>query len=157
MSRARKSPSRARPRKGLWLIAIFKLAKGLILLAVGIGALSLLHEDVATRVAGWLEAWRVDPKNHFIHLLIRKLWSVDDAQLIKLSVGTFFYAALMLTEGVGLALHKRWAEYFTVFATSSFVPLEVYELVQAFSVVKVLVIIVNLAIVAYLIIGLRKK
>ena len=157
MAKRRKDKPRAKPRRGLWLIAGFKLAKGITLLALGLGAFSLLHDDVATEVTHWFEAWRVDPKNHFIHLLIRKLWSVDDRDLIKLGVGTFFYAFVMLTEGIGLALRQRWAEYFTVFATSSLVPLEVYELVQAFSVLKLLVIVVNLAIVAYLILGWRQK
>jgi len=45
----------------------------------------------------------------------------------------------MLTEGVGLALRKRWAEYLTIIATSSLIPLEVYELIQHFSVMKILV------------------
>ena len=45
----KKPKTRSPLRKGIWLIAIFKLLKGLILLAVGIGALSLLHEDAAAR------------------------------------------------------------------------------------------------------------
>jgi len=84
-----------------------------------------------------------------------KVWKVDDASLVKISAGTFFYAGLLLTEGIGLALHKRWAEYFTIFTTASLIPLEVYELVQEFSATKIVVIIVNLGIVAYLALGLR--
>lgn len=125
-------------------------------MVVGIGALSLLHDNVAARVTHWLTALRVDPQNHYIHLAMRKLWSVDDAKLVEISAGTFFYAALMLTEGVGLALHKKWAEYFTIFATGSFIPLEIYELALDFSIAKILVIAVNVAVVVYLVIGLRQ-
>jgi uncharacterized membrane protein (DUF2068 family) len=98
---------------------------------------------------------RVDPDNHFIHMLLRKLWSVNDRKLIELSAGTFFYAGLMLTEGIGLALHKRWAEYLTVFATASLIPLEIYELVKHFSLTKIGLILINVAIVLYLIRALR--
>ena len=124
---------------------------------MGIGALSLLHEDAAAQVTEWIAQLGVDPQNHFIHKLISRLWNVDDKKLEAISAGTFFYAALMLTEGLGLALRKRWAEYFTLVVTSSFVPLEVYELSRHFSVMKIFVIVVNLAIVVYLAFGLRKQ
>jgi len=156
MSRKRKTKSRPN-RKGIWLIVAFKFFKGLLLLAAGIGALSLLHENAAAQVTAWLEKIGVDPGNHYIHGLIRRLWNVDDAKLEAISAGTFFYAGLMLTEGVGLALHKKWAEYFTIIATSSFLPLELYELIHHFSYAKILVIVVNLAVVAYLVWGLRGK
>ena len=148
--------SRSDPhRRGIWLIAIFKIVKALLLLAVGIGALSLLHADVAARATHWINLLRVDTDNHFIHLLLKKLLSVDDRKLIELSVGTFFYAGLMLTEGIGLALQKRWAEYFTVFATASLIPLEIYELVKHLSLTKIALILINVAIVLYLIRALR--
>ena len=153
----KKTKSRAKVRKGLWLIAAFKLFKGLILLTIAVGALSLLHENVAARVTHWIEILRVDRRNYFIHALIRKLWKVDDASLVKLGAGTFFYSGLLLTEGIGLALRKRWAEYFTIFTTASLIPLEVYELVQEFSPTKIVVIVVNLVIVAYLALGLRAR
>ena len=156
MSRKHKTKSRPN-RKGIWLIVAFKFFKGLLLLAAGIGALSLLHENAAAQVTAWLEKIGVNPGNHYIHGLIRKLWNVDDTKLQAISAGTFFYAALMLTEGVGLALHKKWAEYFTIIATSSFLPLELYELIHQFSYAKILVIVVNLAVVAYLVWGLRDK
>ena len=125
-------------------------------MAAGIGALSLLHEDVAAEITHWIEVFRVDPENHFVHALIRKLWAVDDKKLVEISAGTFFYAALVLTEGIGLALRRKWAEYFTIFATASLIPLELYELAQKFSFMKIVVIAVNIAVVIYLAIGLRE-
>jgi uncharacterized membrane protein (DUF2068 family) len=155
MVKRKQTGTRSKPRKGLLLIVVFKLVKGLILVAVGIGALSLLHGDVAARVTHWIEVLRADPKNHFIHGLIRKLWKVDDTRLIEISAGTFFYAGVVLTEGIGLALRRKWAEYFTIFATASLIPLEIYELVQKFSFLKILVIAANVVVVIYLAIGLR--
>jgi uncharacterized membrane protein (DUF2068 family) len=143
--------------KWLLLIAAFKLFKGLLLVAVGVGALSLIHKDAAAHVAGWISAIRVDPDNHYAHRALSRLSLVGDKQLEELSVGTFFYAGMLLTEGVGLWLHKHWAEYFTVFATGAFIPLEIYELYEHFSATKVAVLLTNVAVVIYLIARLRTR
>jgi uncharacterized membrane protein (DUF2068 family) len=142
--------------RGLQLIAAFKLLKGFALLAVGIGALKLLHKDVAALIEHWINIFRVDPHNHFIHSLLVKLSILDDRRLKELSVGTFVYSAIFFTEGIGLALRKRWAEYFTVITTSSLLPIEIYELGKHASVGKGIALLVNFAVVAYLARELRR-
>jgi uncharacterized membrane protein (DUF2068 family) len=142
--------------RGLLLIAAFKLIKGLALLALGIGALKLLHRDVAAEIAQWIDVLRVDPHNHYIRLLLEKLGMVDDRKLKALSIGTFFYSALFLTEGIGLALRKRWAEYLTIISTASLLPLEIYEIVKRASSPRIVVLIANIAIVVYLVIEVRR-
>ncbi len=142
--------------RGLMLIAAFKLLKGFALIAVGIGALHLLHRDVAAIADRWINAFRVDPHNRFIHWLLAKLPMVNDKKLKELSVGTFIYAAVFLTEGTGLALQKRWAEYFTIITTGSFLPLEVYEIIHHVTVAKVVALIINVAVVVYLVRELRR-
>jgi uncharacterized membrane protein (DUF2068 family) len=143
--------------RGLLLIAAFKLLKGLLLLAVGIGALKLLHKDVAAELARWVDLFRVDPGNFFIHRLLARLSIVDDRKLRELSFGTFFYSGLLLTEGVGLALRKRWAEYFTIIVTTSFIPLELWELAKRVSWAKIIVLLINIAVVVYLVIEVRRN
>jgi uncharacterized membrane protein (DUF2068 family) len=142
--------------RGLRLIAAYKLLKSLALLALGIGALNLLHKDVAAVTEHWINIFQVDPHSHYIRLLLAKLSAVDDRRLKELSVGTFFYSAIFLTEGVGLALGKRWAEYLTIISTASLLPLEFYELAKRASIDKGLVLVINLAVVAYLIMVLRR-
>jgi uncharacterized membrane protein (DUF2068 family) len=143
-------------RSGLRIIAAFKLFKGLVLLAVGLGAVRLLHKDVAFEVERWADLFRVDPNNRYIHRLLERLSILDAKRLKELSVGTFFYSALLLTEGVGLLLGKRWAEYFTVIATSSFIPLEIYELTRRASPARLVVLLLNLLVVVYLVVELRR-
>ncbi len=142
--------------RGLRLIAAFKLLKGLALLALGIGALKLLHKDVAAVVEHWINIFQVDPHSRYIQLLLAKLSIVDDRRLKELSVGTFIYSAIFLAEGVGLALGKRWAEYLTIVTTASLLPLEVYELVKHVGIGKGVALVINLAVVAYLILELRR-
>lgn len=142
--------------KGLLLIAAFKLLKGLSLLAMGIGALKLLHKDVATEVAAWINFFRVDPEHVFIHRLLEKLSVVDDHKLREFSFGTLLYSALLLTEGVGLALRQTWAEYFTIIITSSLIPLELYTIYHHSTTGKIVILLINIAVVAYLIYELRR-
>jgi len=146
----------ATPR-GIRLIAAFKLFKGLVLLAVGIGAVKLLHKDIAVELERWADMFRVDPNNHYIHRILERFLTLDARKLKELSVGTFFYSALLLTEGTGLLLGKLWAEYFTIIATSSFIPLEVYELTKRVSAPKLIVLLLNIVVVAYLMIVLRRN
>ena len=141
--------------RGVRLIAAFKLLKGIALLAAGIGALNLLHKDVAAIIEQWVNIFRVDPQNHYINLLLTKLSIVDDRRLKELSIGTFVYAAISFTEGIGLSLRKRWAEYLTIIITSSLVPLEIYEIAKHASAGRIFALLINLAIVAYLVSELR--
>jgi uncharacterized membrane protein (DUF2068 family) len=128
-----------------------------LLIATGIGALSLLHENVAAAARHLVDLLRVDPDNRLVHALLRRLLAVDDRKLKELSIGTFFYAALVLTEGTGLILRKHWAEYFTIITTSALIPFEIYELLKRFSVAKVVVMAVNVAVVWYLVIRVRQR
>lgn len=138
------------------LIALFKLTKGILLLIVGIGALRLLHRNVADTVGHWVDILRVDPDNRYIHRLLSHVLAVTPGQLKAASVGTFIYAGLLLTEGTGLLLRKRWAEYFTIITTAGLIPLEIYELIHKMTAAKIVILLVNVAIVAYLIAHVRQ-
>jgi uncharacterized membrane protein (DUF2068 family) len=138
----------------LWLIGGFKLVKGLILVAAGVGVLGLLHQDFAEFIASW--AMQLHEHRH-LNRALSKVLSLDPGKLRAISAGTFFYAALLLTEGVGLLLRKRWAEYFTVFVTTSFIPLELYELAKHITVTRVIVVVINVAIVWYLLTRLFRR
>lgn len=149
-------PARESHGRGLRIIAAFKLLKAVALFAAGMGAIRLLHKDVAEVAEHWINIFRVDPHNHFINLVLGKLSNLDDRRLKELSVGTFIYSAIFFTEGMGLAFRKRWAEYFTIITTASFLPLEMYELARRFGSGKLLALVVNLAVVAYLVWELRR-
>ncbi len=142
--------------RGLRVIAAFKLLKAAALIAVGVGALKLLHKDVAAIAEHWINVFQVDPHSHFIDLLLEKLAILDDHRLKELSIGTFIYAGIFFVEGVGLALQKRWAEYFTIITTSSLLPIAVYELARRVSIGRWLALAINLGVVAYLIFELRR-
>lgn len=61
------------------------------------------------------------------------------------------YAGIRGVEAYGLWLGKRWAEWLAVASGGFYVPAEVYEIVQGVAWTKILLLIVNVCIVAYLI------
>lgn len=118
--------------------------------------MKLLHKNMAFEAERWADLFRVDPSNRHIHQFIAKFSNLNAKKLKELSVGTFFYSAMLLTEGTGLLLGKRWAEYFTIIATSSFIPLEVYELAKRFDAARIILLLINIAIVIYLILEIKR-
>ncbi|HSS11008.1 MAG TPA: DUF2127 domain-containing protein [Acidimicrobiales bacterium] len=65
------------------------------------------------------------------------------------------YAVIEGIEAVGLWLEKRWAEYLTALATTGFLPFEIYELTKRVTVLRVGALLVNLAILIYLVYAKR--
>jgi len=152
-----KNRSHSRADGALLAIAIFKFVKGTLFLALAFGALTLLHKDVASEVKYWLDQLRIDPDNKFIGVLLSKPQLVHTKELKEISALGAAYAALFLTEGTGLLFRKRWAEWLTIIATSSLMPIEVFELVKEFTGVRLLALLINAAVVLYLIYLVRQK
>jgi uncharacterized membrane protein (DUF2068 family) len=155
--RQRSSQSSKSSSLVLVLIGIFKLFKAVLLIAVGVGAIKLLHKDFASTVMHWTQVLRVDPDNRFVHGLLVRIFRVTPKQLRELSLGTFFYAGLFATEGTGLLLRRRWAEYFTIVTTGGLIPLEIFELARHFTATKLAVAFVNVMIVWYLVARVRSQ
>ena len=128
------------------LIAGFKLLKALLLLAAALATMKLLHKDVQVTLTGWAHHLHVDPQGKKANAVISKASGLSTLQLEELAGGELFYTGLLFTESIGLFLRRRWAEYFTVITTATFIPLEVYELLEKVSPVKVGVLVLNIAI-----------
>ncbi len=152
-----KKRSHSRGDLTLLLIAVFKFVKGALLLTLAFGALTLLHKDVASQVEHWLDQLRIDPDNKFIGTLLSKLQLVHTKELKEMSALGAGYAAVFLVEGTGLLFRKRWAEWLTIVVTSSLMPLEIFELIKQFTVVRLIVMLVNAAVVLFLIYRVRQK
>jgi uncharacterized membrane protein (DUF2068 family) len=139
----------------LRLIALFKLFKAALLIVVGLGALKLIHRDIAAFFEHWVEVLRLDPHRRYIGMLLEKVSNIAPNKVAALGIGSLIYAGLFLTEGVGLWLEKRWAEWLTVLITSSLVPIELYEIYRHPTPVKIAVLFLNVAIVVYLVYRIR--
>jgi uncharacterized membrane protein (DUF2068 family) len=143
--------------RGLLLIGLFKLAKAIFFFCIGVGAIHLLHKDIEDEVMRLALRFRFDPESRFVALLLDKADLIDAHRLRQISVATFGYSALALTEGVGLLLEKVWAEYLTLLLTISFLPWELYELARKPDWFRLSLLLINLAVLWYLVWLLRRK
>jgi uncharacterized membrane protein (DUF2068 family) len=132
------------------LVAIFKLFKAALLIAAGIGILRLVHADIVVQLDHWIRMLGLDPGSRHLEQAIQRITNIPRHRIKELGVVSFLYAALFLTEGIGLWLLKRWAEWFTVIITGSLIPLESYEIYRHPTAIKILVLIINVAVVGYL-------
>lgn len=133
------------------LIGGFKLVKAAILVALGLGALSMLQPDMARHIRSWVHAFGLSSENRYF----MKLAMAKDSDLEEVGIASLAYAAVFVVEGFGLLGRRVWAEYLTVLVTMSFIPFEIYELTRGPGWPRALVLAGNVAIVVYLVFRLR--
>jgi uncharacterized membrane protein (DUF2068 family) len=92
-----------------------------------------------------------------VHDILERLIGIGNEQLITLSGVAFVYAALLFVEGIGLWLQKHWAEYLTVISTTLLVPLEIYEIFERITWIRIGILALNLFVVWYLATRLRDE
>jgi uncharacterized membrane protein (DUF2068 family) len=141
----------------LRIIAVFKLLKSACLVVVGFGILKLIHQDAGSQLEHWVAMCGFDPGSRLISEAIDKAANLPPHKFKEFSAASFIYAGLFLTEGIGLWRMKRWGEWVTVTITSSLVPLEVYEIFHHPSAIKIFVLLINIAVVVYLVYRMRTE
>jgi uncharacterized membrane protein (DUF2068 family) len=62
-----------------------------------------------------------------------------------------------MLEGTGLVLEKWWAEYLTLIVTASFLPWEVFEIIRHVTWAKIVITILNAAVLIYLVMYLQAR
>jgi uncharacterized membrane protein (DUF2068 family) len=135
------------------VIIVERIAKAVVLIALAIGLLVAGRNGLLTTWSQYAE----DQLNLgagrsvIIQLLLRLLLVLGSFNHVTLlAIGAIVYALLEGTEGVGLAMRRRWAEYLTVIATGILIPYELYEVVHHATLFKVGALLLNLAVVGYL-------
>lgn len=139
------------------LIAVFKLVKAIGLVAGSVAAFELVRPERAAWIERWLVRTAMQTEHHLAARLLRPILDLSPHKLEAAGVALLLYAALFATEGVGLLLQRRWAEYLTVFATASLIPFEVWEVAHRASAVRIGVLLLNIAVVIYLWRKLRRR
>jgi len=141
-----------KPRHNRWLILIaaFKLAQALLFIAIGVGALRLVGKDLGDLLLRLAHHLRFGPESRFVDFILDRASIVNDRLLRRISFGLFAYAALGMTEGIGLYLEKVWAEYFTLGITLSFLPWEIFEVIRKVTPIRSGLLVVNVLVFFYL-------
>src|SRR3954463_8748806 len=143
----------------LKLIAVFKMLKGVFLLSLGI---SLIFLNSRTRWMDSISDWATDEllvvHSKSLHYVLNQLQKLlTGGHLRATGVLSLFYSAVLFTEGIGVYLQKRWAEFLMVIATSALIPLEIHHLFVKRSVAAVVILLVNCFIVWFLYRVLRRE
>jgi uncharacterized membrane protein (DUF2068 family) len=136
-------------------IAVLKLFKATLFIALAFGALSLVHRDAQEVLAHRVDQIGVDPENHLIEKLLEYAGYASPKKIAEFSLGFFLYGVLFGIEGIGLLMMKPWARWFTAIITASFIPWEVYAFSQHADTLKAITILLNIATVVYLIFRIR--
>ncbi|MBS0582864.1 MAG: DUF2127 domain-containing protein [Proteobacteria bacterium] len=131
-------------------IAVFKVAKAFGLLVVAVAAFGLVHTPWLDRLAQWLLSLPLQNGHAVIVRWVEQLLDLSPRRFELIGAVAIVYGSVFATEGWGLWTGRRWAEYLTVFATASLIPLEAWEIFHHFTWLKVLALAINVAIVIYL-------
>jgi uncharacterized membrane protein (DUF2068 family) len=135
------------------VIIVERIVKSTVLIALAIGLLIAGKSGLLTTWAEYAEdQLNLNAGQNVVEqLLLRALLLIGNFNHVTLlAIGAMAYALLEGTEGVGLAMRRRWAEYLTVIATGILIPYEAYEVIHHATLFKVGALLLNLAVVGYL-------
>ena len=140
--------------RALHFVVLSLLAAAIFVLAANEARLRGQVYKVLADIQGGVGGPQHDTGHGLLHD-IHRLFSLNEGTLRTVGVVVLAYALLEGAEAVGLWLQRRWAEYLTFVATTVLLPLEVYELAQRPSPLKVITLVINVAVVVYLLFAKR--
>jgi len=154
-------PLRGRPLRDRYVlraIAVDRVVHFLLIGALAAGVLLFLNDRSQlrgpwTRILNRLQGAVGGPLADSPHGLLNEvdhLFTVSSTTLLLYGLAFAAYAVINLVEAVGLWLGRRWAEYLTLIEVVALVPYEIYELTKRISVLKILTLVINIAVVVYL-------
>ncbi|HKB11334.1 MAG TPA: DUF2127 domain-containing protein [Vicinamibacterales bacterium] len=143
-------PTSIRAARALGLIIAFKAFKSATLAALGTALLVTRRADPTDLLLRAAGAVHVPVTSALMERALTAVSSLTVGRQTLLALTAFGYSALMGTEAVALHLRKPWARWFTIIATASLIPLEIYELLREVHPIRIVVLVANVAIVVYL-------
>ena len=141
----------------LALIAAFKFVKSLALVALAILLFRLRQPDAIESLAHWLGTLQIATGHESVSRAIHWMLGIDTRTISLFAGVALVYAALYAIEGYGLWENRNWAKYLTVISTCLFIPVELWEMHRHFTPMKVVALLINILIVAYLVWLLRHE
>lgn len=154
---ASRDPAPARHDRLLPWIAAERAFRTVVLLAVGIALVTHPHANWASDVSHLAQRLGLDPKDNWVQRIMNDVGKIHAHQDLVFGVAAIAYGVLEGAEAYGLFTRRRWGEWLTVVATSLlFIP-EIWELTKSATALKVGAVVVNVAIVVYLLRRLRGR
>jgi uncharacterized membrane protein (DUF2068 family) len=150
-----KPDSHRRQRRLLRAVATFEFFKGIFVVVMGVCALALLHKDVWLIAESLLALLHVNTDRRSAQIFLDFADTITNARLWAAARFAFAYAALRFTESYGLWKGRTWAEWVALISGALLLPWEVRELMRGLTVLRCALLIVNLAVVLYMLYVIR--
>ena len=135
------------------LIILERAIRGSLVFILGL-ALLTRSQSIVNLVRGWVAQLNVNPERRLIPrtllTVLRPIGGFSTRTVLIIGVGALLFGALELTEAIGLARRRRWAEYLTVIAGCIGIPFEVGEVMRRQTPIRISILLINIAIVIYL-------
>lgn len=142
--------------KVLRAVATLEVTKGMIVLFAALGVVLLLHkEDPWDLADGLLRLLHISPDHHFAQAFLDWADTLTDAKLWAVAGVAFAYSFLRFVEAYGLWKARAWAEWIALISGALYLPYEIYKLIHRASLFHISILIINVAIVLYMIYALR--
>ena len=151
--------TRNESRESRWLplLAAAKVVEGLALCLIAFELFELIDRDLGALLKQWVLRLHVDPHNPVIVDVLGRARSIGPATLEQYAGVSGAFGTMNLLQGVGLWFRQFWAEHICVLSTAVFVPLEVHELLEAPHIASAAMLVVNAAVITYLVRRIRGR
>lgn len=151
-TRARAGASSGRAaRRAIRTIAFVEGFKGVVVLLVATGLLSLIHKDLNEVATRWVEHSHLNPASKYPQIFVDAMSHLQEPRLLWLAAGAATYSAVRLVEAYGLFRERAWAEWLAALSGGLYVPVEIVELVRKPTWLSLTVLVVNVAVVAVMV------
>ena len=137
-------------KKALKLVSLFEASKGLLVLLVGAGLLTLIHKNAQQEAAEIVKIFHLNPAHHYPEIFINTLANLNNTHLWLLSASAILYSLIRFVEAYGLWYDRLWAIWFAVASGALYLPMELYEILETPTKVRFIILLLNILLVAYL-------
>jgi len=144
-------------KAGLRIMALLEGAKGVLVLAAGLGLFALAHRDVQSLAEELVRHLHLNPARRFPRIFLHLAANLTDQRLWGLAAAAIVYSLMRLVEAWGLWRGWQWTKWFAAVSGGIYIPIEAHSAFHHFAWAKVIVLGVNTLVVAYLFFHLVNK
>ncbi|MEH6464248.1 MAG: DUF2127 domain-containing protein [Shewanella psychromarinicola] len=136
--------------KGVHAVAVLEASKGLLSLLVAMGLHIYAGQNLSTLAIELVTHLHLTPASHYPGIFISAVGSVSQSSLTILALGAAAYTLVRFIEAYGLWHNMRWTQWFALLSGAIYLPFEFYEMMSHFSLLSVIVLLINLVVVMYM-------
>lgn len=144
-------------KKGLRFVALIEGLKGLIALMAGLDIHRLANVNIQNVIESLTRHLHLNPASQFTGVISHELSKLTYSNLTLIAVGSVVYSVVRFIEAFGLWKEYHWVEWFALVSGAIYIPFELFELVNNFGALSIIVLTVNVIVVSYLYFMLHSK